>query len=157
LVRAEYVRETVSEGVRSENIENVQEKRSFIHNNDVAKEVVQSKNMKEQEREIGSNLTGIKVVSKKLNKLNNSDNIRFLNSQDKPKKYQESVEGGCNLTDGKLCKEKIDTSIQKNVNMSFLHNKGEKVNAEWRDNETEKFGRKVAGYKAAFESMSSDT
>eukprot|EP00092_Neocalanus_flemingeri_P069701 GFUD01085463.1.p1 GENE.GFUD01085463.1~~GFUD01085463.1.p1 ORF type:complete len:510 (+),score=170.91 GFUD01085463.1:139-1668(+) len=44
----------------------------------------------------------------------------------------------------------------KPVNKSFLHNEGEKVNASWRDNETQKFGKNVAGYKAAFESINSE-
>merc|ERR1711915_161754 len=51
---------------------------------------------------------------------------------------------------------KIGDARQEGVNDSFLHNSGINIKADKSDLENKKYGRNVAGFKAAFESLSDD-
>merc|ERR1712228_784610 len=51
---------------------------------------------------------------------------------------------------------KTGDARQEGVNDSFLHNSGINIKADKSDLENKKYGRNVAGFKAAFESLSDD-
>eukprot|EP00092_Neocalanus_flemingeri_P057915 GFUD01068932.1.p1 GENE.GFUD01068932.1~~GFUD01068932.1.p1 ORF type:complete len:690 (+),score=231.44 GFUD01068932.1:71-2140(+) len=156
LVRAEYVSETMCEETETVGRSNVEigdtdgRNKSFLHHKDELKMRSQS----EQGKEIGSSLTGITVFNKKLDTFKPSDKMSFLNEKDGK---EQSMKNTGDLKGRQLLDEKMDVKMTRPVNKSFLHNEGDKVNASWRDNETQKFGENVAGYKAAFESMNSET
>eukprot|EP00092_Neocalanus_flemingeri_P031266 GFUD01033961.1.p1 GENE.GFUD01033961.1~~GFUD01033961.1.p1 ORF type:complete len:700 (+),score=234.52 GFUD01033961.1:60-2159(+) len=158
LVRAEYVSETMCEETETVGRRNVEigdtdgRNKSFLHHKDELKKCSQSENI-EQGKEIGSNLTGIQVFSKKLDTFKSNDKMSFLNKKDSNEQRMENTR---NIKGRETNEEKMDAKIKNPLNKSFLHNEGDKVNASWRDNETQKLGNNVAGYKAAFESINSE-
>eukprot|EP00092_Neocalanus_flemingeri_P057916 GFUD01068933.1.p1 GENE.GFUD01068933.1~~GFUD01068933.1.p1 ORF type:complete len:687 (+),score=232.19 GFUD01068933.1:71-2131(+) len=158
LVRAEYVSETMCEETETVGRRNVEigdtdgRNKSFLHHKEELKKCSQSEKI-EQGKEIGSNLTGIQVFSKKLDTFKSNDKMSFLNKKDSNEQRMENTR---NVKGRETNEEKIDVKIKNPLNKSFLHNEGDKVNASWRDNETQKLGNNVAGYKAAFESINSE-
>merc|ERR1711874_262145 len=139
LVRAEYVKETTfseeSEVTENRKVEREQRKKSFLYNNETVKRVERNEIVRDvtDDGKCGSNVTGIHISSKKST-ANHVQNKGLSNIG-----------------------ERLATKMVNNENESFLHNNGRQVDVVLKDKESVTFGRKVAGYKAAFESMNSDS
>merc|ERR1711874_130647 len=139
LVRAEYVKETTfseeSEVTENRKVEREERKKSFLYNNETVKRVERNQIVRDvtDDGKCGSSVTGIHISSKKST-ANHVQNKGLSNTG-----------------------ERLDTKMANNENESFLHNNGRQVDVVLKDKESGTFGRKVAGYKAAFESMNSDS
>jgi len=139
LVRAEYVKETTfseeSEVTENRKVEREERKKSFLYNNETVKRVERNEIVRDvtDDGKCGSNVTGIHISSKKST-ANHVQNKGLSNIG-----------------------ERLATKMVNNENESFLHNNGRQVDVVLKDKESGTFGRKVAGYKAAFESMNSDS
>jgi len=139
LVRAEYVKETTfseeSEVTENRKVEREERKKSFLYNNEKVKRVERNEIVRDvtDDGKCGSSVTGIHISSKKST-ANHVQNIGLSNIG-----------------------ERLATKMVNNENESFLHNNGRQVDVVLKDKESGTFGRKVAGYKAAFESMNSDS
>jgi len=135
LVRAEYVKETTfseeSEVIENRKVEGGERKKSFLYNNETVKRVERNEIVRDvtDEGKCGSSITGVHISSKKSTAKQGLSNIG----------------------------ERLATKMVNNENESFLHNNGRQVDVVLKDKESATFGRKVAGYKAAFESMNSDS
>merc|ERR1711874_833908 len=139
LVRAEYVKETTfseeSEVTENRKVEREERKKSFLYNNETVKRVERNQIVRDvtDDGKCGSSVTGIHISSKKST-ANHVQNKGLSNIG-----------------------ERLATKMVNNENESFLHNNGRQMDVVLKDKESVTFGRKVAGYKAAFESMNSDS
>merc|ERR1712072_389155 len=143
LVRAEYIKETtLSEESESwESVDGEEKKKSFLYDKKTIKSVEKKENQSDtgEKGKYASNINQIQMMNKKPNDIKISS----------PK--GDRVEGGsASLVEN-------ETNVKGNANESFLHNNGRREDLVLKDNETNLFGRKVAGYKAAFESMNSSS
>jgi len=65
--------------------------------------------------------------------------------------------GGKRIQGGSATLVENERMIRGNANESFLYNNGRKEDLVFKEDKTNSFGRKVAGYKAAFESLNSSS
>merc|ERR1711892_1406211 len=128
-------------------------KRSFLYNNDTVKKNYKNENVKEREKEpvcsIGRNVTEIQISSKK-----SSDSHQFMNNH---AQSERAMTRGTNSVGKASAAVDNESNMKRNVNDSFLHKNARNVEVEVKDTKGETFGRKVAGYKAAFETMNKDS
>jgi len=138
LVRAEYVKETTCEETQEEkhSMEMVNagsKKGSFLYKN-MEKTVNEWENMEKKAKPF-------KDVSNQ-SKLDIKLSSRKVSDTEKDQRSDES--------------NKTGDATEEGVNDSFLHNSGMNIIADKSELENKKYGRNVAGFKAAFESLSDD-
>merc|ERR1711915_586666 len=138
LVRAEYVKETTCEETQEEKhsmemVNTGSVEGSFLYKN-MEKTLNECENVEKTAKTLkdGSNQSklDIKLSSRKVSDIQTD---------------QRSDESN-----------KTGDARQEGINDSFLHNSGINIKADKSDLENKKYGRNVAGFKAAFESLSDD-